>query len=224
MDATCTKNTLTLETKQDAEKPFGEKSILIEVLERDQSGFITQKQFDALLEVAKKDGRYILGSQYSFYMLAASTQREYCYCLQRYAYYLKEYQKSVHLGNPDKTSQAKYVYFRARLEDLLSVLEFMEGVQLKGEDANLLSPSAPQDSYSSQAFPVETFQDSSISSIDITGLRERMTDIDYQNEVKLRQDRLEYSVEKNRYARNSLALYTFLNLTAVGVLLYLFRK
>lgn len=224
MDATCTKNTVTLETKQDAEKPFTEKSILIPTLERDKSGLITQKQFDALLEAAKKEGRFILGSQYSFYMLASSTQREYCYCLQRYAYYLRDYQKSVHLGSPDKTSYDKYMYFRARLEDLLSVLEFMERVQLKGEDANLVSPSAPQESYSSQAFPVETFQDSSISSIDITGLRARMNEIDYENEVKLRQDRLEYSVEKNRYARNSLALYTFLNLTAVGILLYLFRK
>lgn len=224
MDTTCTKNAVALETKEDAEKPFTEKSILLDKLERDKNGLITQKQFDALLEAAKKDGRYILGSQYSFYMLAGSAQREYCYCLQRYAYYLKDYQKSVHLGNPDKTSQTKYTYFRARLEDILSVLEFMERVQLKGEDANLVSPSAPQDSYSSQAFPVETFQDTSISSIDITGLRARMNDIDYQNEVKLRQDRLEYSVEKNRYASNSLALYTFLNLTAVGILLYLYRK
>jgi hypothetical protein len=221
MDTTCTKNALALESKQDAEKPFGEKSILLEKLDRDRNGLITQNQFDALLDVAKKDGRYILGNQHSFYMLASSTQREYCYSLQRYAYYLKDYQTSVHLGSPNKTSQQKYIYFRARLEDLLSVLEFMERVQLEGEDANLVSPSASQDSYSSQAFPIETFQD---SSIDITGLRARMNDLDYENEVKLRQDRLEYSVEKNRYAKNSLALYTFLNLTAVGILLYLFRK
>ena len=33
MDATCTKNTLTIETKEDAEKPFTEKSILLEILE-----------------------------------------------------------------------------------------------------------------------------------------------------------------------------------------------
>jgi hypothetical protein len=118
----------------------------------------------------------------------------------------------------------KYKYFRNRLEDLLSVLEFMDRVQLEGEDANLVSPSAPQASYSSIAFPVETFQDGPISSIDIEGLRAQMNEIDYETEVKLRQDRLEYSVEKNRYASNHLALYTFLNLTAIGLLLYLFRK
>lgn len=201
MDATCTKNTITIETKRDAETPFAEKSILVDSLERDTGGLITQAQFDALLAAAKKDGRYILGSQYSFYMLAASTQREYCYCLQRYTYYLKDYQA----GNA--ASYTKYKYFRSRLEDLLSVLRFMEKVQLEGEDANMALPSAPQESYSSQAFPFQ--------------LTEEMAD---QNEVKLRQDRLEYSVEKNRYATNSLALYTFLNLTAVGILLYLFKK
>lgn len=201
MDATCTKNTVTIETKKDADTPFAETSILVEPLERDTGGLITQTQFDALLDAAKKDGRYILGSQYSFYMLAASTQREYCYCLQRYTYYLKDYQA----GNA--TSYTKYQYFRSRLEDLLSVLGFMEKVQLKGEDANMTLPSAPQESYSSQAFPFQ--------------VTEEMAD---QNEVKLRQDRLEYSMEKNRYATNSLALYTFLNLTAVGILLYLFKK
>lgn len=217
MDTTCTKNTIAIETRNDAETPFTETSILIEPLERDASGRITQFQFDALLDAAKKDGRYILGSEYSIYMMAASVQREYCYCLQRYTYYLKEYQK----GDPPAAGlYTKYQYYRSRLEDLMTVMEFMEKVQLKEEKSNKTEMmSAPQESYSSQAFPVETFQGSLISSAQ---LREKMADLD--NEVKLRQDRLEYSMEKNRYATNSLALYTFLNLTAVGILLYLFKK
>lgn len=215
MDATCTKNTIAIESREDAETPFTEKSILSDTLERDKYGIITLDQFNKLIFAAIDDGRYILGNQYSFYMLAASTQREYCYCLQRYAYYLKEYQTSVVAGSPDRSLYTKYKYFHGRLEDLLTVLDLMEKVQLKGDDANMDSPSAVQPSYSSQAFPTE------ISSAEV---KEEMTDIDYQNEVKLRQDRVEYSIEKNRYARNSLALYTFLNLSAVGILLYLCRK
>jgi hypothetical protein len=53
-------------------------------------------------------------------------------------------------------------------------------------------------------------------------VEEGMTDID--TELKLRQDQVLFTREKNHYATLNLSLYTFANLAAVGLLLYFFRS
>jgi hypothetical protein len=51
-------------------------------------------------------------------------------------------------------------------------------------------------------------------------LSEAMSDI---KNAALRDDMLEYSLEKNRSAQSLLAVYGFLNLTAVALLIYIYR-
>jgi hypothetical protein len=48
--------------------------------------------------------------------------------------------------------------------------------------------------------------------------------VETMQDLALRTDMMEYSAEKNRSARNLLALYGFLNLSAVGLLIYIYRS
>ena len=42
--------------------------------------------------------------------------------------------------------------------------------------------------------------------------------------LDLRKDMMDYGKEKNRAASNLLGVYAFLNLSAIGILIYLFRS
>ena len=48
--------------------------------------------------------------------------------------------------------------------------------------------------------------------------------VEGMQDLTLRKEMVEYSVEKNKAATNMLALYGFLNLTAVGLLIYIYRS
>lgn len=43
-------------------------------------------------------------------------------------------------------------------------------------------------------------------------------------DLTLRKEMVNYSIEKNKAATNLLALYGFLNLSAIGILIYIYRS
>lgn len=175
--------------------PFQGGSFLTADLDRTPDGLLSEKQFTILLDNAYTKGGYIKYNAYSFYELGSSINREYCYSLERYTFFEKLY---IHTNNPEYKSKADR--FNQRVIDLLACIEYMEKLHITGKDSDMVSPTGSMAPLSSRQ-RVENMQD-----------------------LALRTDMMEYSVEKNRSARNLLALYGFLNLTAVGLLIYIYRS
>ena len=95
--------------------------------------------------------------------------------------------------------------FNAAVQDLLTCLDFAEKYQSNGTDIN---PTASQRPYSWQ-----------VSSLQLTEGMANSNDM-----LELRKDMVSFSQEKNRSARTLLAVYGLLNLTAIGLLIYIARS
>lgn len=104
-----------------------------------------------------------------------------------------------------KTSDPMASQFNAAVQDLLTCLDFAEKYQSDGTNIN---PTASQRPYSWQ-----------VSSSQLTEGMANPNDM-----LELRKDMVTFSEEKNRSARNLLAVYGLLNLTAIGLLIYIARS
>jgi hypothetical protein len=104
-----------------------------------------------------------------------------------------------------KTSDPMASQFNGAVQDLLTCLDFAEKYQSNGTDIN---PTASQRPYSWQ-----------VSSSQLTEGMANPNDM-----LELRKDMVIFSEEKNRSARNLLAVYGLLNLTAIGLLIYIARS
>lgn len=232
MDYSCPKKSL--ESLEEAEMPFEEGSFLTSNLKRTGDGILTQAQFDELFKRAKEAGKYIDMNSYSFETLTDSIQREFCYAQQRYVFYIAAYQDSIKQGKKNKTFLEKAKTFNQQLQDLITVLQYMDKTAIEGKQAPLVTRTDTQNPFSYQALMNMLTKEKTIGKyeqerLDImknakqkVELEEQMTDIN--NELQLRQDRVLFTREKNRYATVNLSLYTFANLAAVGLLLYFFRS
>jgi hypothetical protein len=215
MDYSCPKKSL--ESLEEAEMPFEEGTFLTEKLERTSDGILTEAQFDKLFQRAKGQGKYIDFNSYSFETLTDSIQREFCYALQRYIFYIAAYQDSIKQKKKNTTFLTKAKEFNQKLQDLITCYQFMDQRAIEGKQAPLVERTNIQDPYALQALTGrESFRDYRVE------LQEQMTDIDA--ELKLRQDKVLFTKEKNTFAMTQLSLYTFANLAAVGLLLYFFRS
>ncbi len=241
MDTSCPKKSL--ESVEEAEMPFEETTgtFLTPNLERTKDGIITEAQFDKLFKRAKEAGKYIDFNSYSFETLLDSIQREFCYAQQRYIFYLTAYQDSVKKGQKDTKFLEKSKVFNQQMQDLLTSMLYMDQAAIEGKQAPLVTPTLPTDPFAFKAWydAIKKGQSSTpeeyekarqdlirIQNAIATGkyaedIRESMAD--FENEVKLRQDQVTNTREKNRFATAQLSLYTFANLAAVGLLLYFFR-
>ena len=108
--------------------------------------------------------------------------------------------------------RANSAIMRRKMDDMLAALNFMETFMKSG---NEITPTESQRPASWKALGLtENFTAQRIEGMsDISG-----------NSLALRKDMLTYSEEKNRAAASLLALYGFLNLTAVGLLIYIYRS
>jgi hypothetical protein len=163
---------------------------------RDSSGNIPFSHFKTLLQREIDANRLIRENTYSLYQLGSRINREYCYYLKRVVFYDSQYSKTGAAADRDAGADAK-----RKMDDLLGCLNYMETYI---QTNNQLTPTESQRPLSYQNL----------------GQRiEGMT-----SDLALRKDMLAYSEEKNRAANSLLALYGFLNLTAIGVLIYIYRS
>ena len=196
---------ITIETLNIANQPFPEDSFLKEPIERDASGNMTQTQFSKLIQNEITAKRLIEQNVYSAYQLGSRINREYCYYLKRVVFFNKRY-----AGTGDESMKKQGESAKQKMDDLLASLNYMETFTKSG---NQTTPTDSQRPLSWKALGLtENFTSKRI---------EGMTDA---SGVKLRKDMLDYSQEKNRSATSLLALYGFLNLTAVGLLIYIYRS
>jgi hypothetical protein len=175
--------------------PFKNRSFLTATIDRTPDGLLSEKQFKLLLNNAYRTGEYIKYNAYSFYELGSALNREYCYSLERYVFFQKQY-----INTKNTEFQQKADTFKQRMVDLMVCIDYMEKLHAVGDEAIMIKPTLSTLPLSSSQI-VETMQD-----------------------LALRTDMMEYSAEKNRSARNLLALYGFLNLSAVGLLIYIYRS
>ena len=178
--------------------PFDGNSFLTPYIKRASDGVLSRQQFLVLLDNKKKTGDYIKYNAYSFYQLASNINREYCYYLERFIFYQKEF---IHTHNSDYKDTA--ILMEQKMKDLLTCIDFMEELQKAGDDSFMVSPTSDR---------------STLSSSQRLDVGEGMNDY-----TALRNDMLEYSLEKNRSAQSLLSVYGFLNLTAIALLIYIYR-
>jgi hypothetical protein len=198
MNVTCPSRSV--KNLDEAVLAFQGRSFLTSYTRRNPDGVLSKNFFLTLLDNAYKTGDYIKYNAYSFYQLASNVNREYCYYLERFVFYEKLY---IHTRQPEYKTTADIMEQKAK--DLLTCIDYLEDLQINGDDSYMVNPTRDMPPLSSN------------QRID---LREAMADI---KDPALRTDMLEYSLEKNRSAQSLLAVYGFLNLTAVAVLIYIYR-
>ena len=178
---------------------------------RDSDDILTQEQFGQLLKRAAEQGKFLPQNAFSFNTLIDAVQREYCHNLKRYLYYKKEYLNSTITKTRNTEWNEKAEEHRQVMIDLLTCLEYLDKAREAGET---LEPTVRQVPYSFQ----QVTQNNVLKQI------ETMSNPSDSNLLKLRKDMVEYSKEKNRAASSLLGAYAFLNLTAIGLIIYIFRS
>ncbi len=208
----------TIESEQIAETPFLGGSFLVSNLERTPDGILTTSQYVDLLNRAMKAGNLTKGEAFSFAMFTSRLHSEYCHALQRYVFYLHKFVKTG-----EKTYKQKAQEFNQYVQDMLTVLDYSERVQQQGAEENLVTPTESMRPLSYQALRLPDSGNSKYTQQRVE-LQEQMVDFTSPEAItKLEKDMVSYSREKNKAATNLLATYAFLNLTAIGLLLYIFR-
>lgn len=194
-----------IETALEAQQKFEETSFLQSSMKRDEKGVITEEQFKILLDSAAVKGKFLPQNEFSFRELVDSVQREYCYSLRRYIYY-KNLSLKDSINNKKSDDNEKLIKeFQQKTYDLLTCLQFFNKIN---KDRTSLKPTASQTPYSWQV----------LQRNNVPKQIESMADL------QLRKDQVEDSKEKNRSASTLLGVYAFLNLTAVGLLIYILRQ
>jgi hypothetical protein len=186
-------------------QPFPEPSFLTDTIERDDAGNMTQDQFNKLIANEISAGRLLEQNSFSVYQLGSRLNREYCYYLQRIVFFDKKYASS---GN--NSMKANSDIMKQKMDDMLASINFTEVLMQSGN----------------QTTPTESQRPASWNALGLTEnfTAQRIEGLSDPSNLALRKDMLSYSEEKNRAATSLLALYGFLNLTAVGVLIYIYRS
>ena len=210
MNATCPSSSI--KNMDDAVKSFQGRSFLTPYTRRTSDGVLSKNHFQTLMDKAYKSGEYVRYNAFSFYILMGNVNREYCYYLQRFVFYEKQY---IHTREAEYKTKADFMEQKAK--DLLTCIDYMEDLQITGGDSIMVDPTTDMPPLSS-----EQRVDLTEKMADYTGC----TGTDPQRLAKcaLRNDMLDYSLEKNRSAQSLLAVYGVLNLTAVALLIYIYRS
>lgn len=192
-----------IETELEAKTLFAQGTFLAPDLKRDSKGILTEDQFQKLLSAAGAKGKFLPQNEFSFQELIDSVQREYCFTLRRALYFKKKSIESALLKKSSDESEKLANEFQQKTIDLLTCLQYFEKIK---KERTSLKPTASQTPYSWQV----------LQRNNVPKQIESMTDI-----VDLRKDMVDYSKEQNRSASTLLGVYAFLNLTAVGLLIYI---
>jgi hypothetical protein len=195
----------TVENLETALQPFPEPSFLTDTIERDGAGNMTQDQFNKLIANELSAGRLLEQNSFSVYQLGSRLNREFCYYLKRVVFFDKKYASS---GNNSMKANSDIMI--QKMNDMLASINFTEVLMQSGN----------------QTTPTESRPPASWNALGLTEnfTAQRIEGMSNPSNLALRKDMLSYSEEKNRAATSLLALYGFLNLTAVGLLIYIYRS
>jgi hypothetical protein len=178
---------------------------LSDTIERDDAGNMTQDQFNKLIANEISAGRLLEQNSFSVYQLGSRLNREFCYYLKRIVFFDKRYASSA-----NNSMKANSDMITQKMNDMLASINFTEVLMQSGN----------------QTTPTESRPPASWNALGLTEnfTAQRIEGMSDPSNLALRKDMLSYSEEKNRAATSLLALYGFLNLTAVGLLIYIYRS
>jgi hypothetical protein len=139
--------------------------------------------------------------------LDASIQNEYCFYYKRYMYALSNMltlaatpRTRLNTGSPYHTYKQNAIRLNNLLHQILQVIQGISRYYERSSDINLNLDSARS-----------SLQDH----------MRKLKDTDMEENVKSAM--IDYTIEKNSSSRNLLAIYGFMNIVAVGMLVYLYR-
>jgi hypothetical protein len=206
-------------TMEEAEKPIGSAILPISGLRRDQTNKLTDDAIKTVFESLRSRGIDISNPELRTKIVKEGGQT-ICAVNEQYQYLLRTI-----IGSAMKGEQVSAKIVELALEknqmimDLLTIsrqLETMSSTAI----VEGYQTSTPSTSLSTiLSIPIPT--DSSGNYIDVRGLQEQKMLLETKSYTKLRKHAVQVTEEKNRMASNQLALYGFLNLVAIGLLLYI---
>jgi hypothetical protein len=204
---------------EEAEKPIGSAILPISGLRRDQTNKLTDDAIKTVFESLRSRGIDISNPELRTKIVKEGGQT-ICAVNEQYQYLLRTI-----IGSAMKGEQVSAKIVELALEknqmimDLLTIsrqLETMSSTAI----VEGYQTSTPSTSLSTiLSIPIPT--DSSGNYIDVRGLQEQKMLLETKSYTKLRKHAVQVTEEKNRMASNQLALYGFLNLVAIGLLLYI---
>ena len=209
-------------TMEEAEKPIGSAILPISGLRRDQTNKLTDDAIKTVFEGIRSRGMDLSSAEVRNKIIKEGGQT-ICAINEQYQFLLRMVLDAAMKG---EHVSAKIVELSLEknqmIMDLLTIsrqLEMMSsttpGVLVEGYQT--MPPPTSLNTVINVAIPT----DSSGNYIDVRGLQEQKMLLETKSYTKLRKHAVKVTEEKNRMASNQLALYGFLNLVAIGLLLYI---
>lgn len=151
--------------------------------------------------------------------LRTSIRNEYCFYYKRYKY-LINLVLSLAVTEGTNFQAAPYTTHKAAVIDLNSklnqILQVMQGIVNARSTSLSNYYAASSGNVNSLNTQIDTARNNLI------GHMGRLQNADMEEDVK--KSMIDYTLEKNSSSRNLLAIYGFMNIVAVGMLVYLYRS
>ncbi len=197
---------------EDAEKTLPSAILPIKGLRRDADGDLTPDALRTVLDGLRTKGIDAQDSE-DKEMILRDTGVLLCRINSQYQFLLKTMFQRLDAGQPiPRRLLERAKEKNLTMLDLLSISRHIEGLPVRDESAVF----------------TEGWQSGSKSNSFLEELARRlkeqsklMENFDSGSVMKLRQHMVEVTTEKNRWATNSLGLFGFLNLVAIGMLIYI---
>jgi len=205
-------------TMEEAENPIGSAILPISGLRRDQENKLTDDAIQTVLESLRSRGIDLNDTEIKNKIITEGVQT-ICTINEQYQYLLKHI-----LDSAMKEEQVPSKIVELALEknqmimDLLTISRQLKLLSSTSE-TNFIEGYQTLDKVGiSFDFPV---YDNSGNTINTEALQQEKALLQKKSYSKLRKHAVEVTEEKNRLVSNQLALYGFLNLVAIGLLLYI---
>ncbi len=186
--------------------------------DREANGMLKETTIQQIITTLKSKGVISINSDEKQKALLVNLQDEYCFYDARYKYSLQKLLTSiqqVYVENSTQNQQIMYNYLDStrklnqRLNDLAQVSNGISNDMLK----------------------TATSLKSQISSFN-KNIKEKQQKLEKQNKTlssqeaieKLNREQVKFTEEKARYTNNLLKTYSFLNIVALGLLVYIYRS
>ncbi len=186
--------------------------------DREANGMLKETTIQQIITTLKSKGVISINSDEKQKALLVNLQDEYCFYDSRYKYSLQKLLTSiqqVYIENSTQNQQIMYNYLDStrklnqRLNDLAQVSNGISNDMLK----------------------TATSLKSQISSFN-KNIKEKQQKLEKQNKTlssqeaieKLNREQVKFTEEKARYTNNLLKTYSFLNIVALGLLVYIYRS
>lgn len=190
---------------------------------RDTNGVLTNKSLETIVKGFVSQGVIPMKSdeagQNKLQKLITSIKEEYCFYDTRYKYSLQKLLDSIQKANaPGGEGQSDH-----------NVQTYLQYTQRHNQRINDLTQIT---NAITQILSEKTSQLSDALQKTNTVMLERAKKLEYQNSIlssheagsKLNKQIVQFTEEKARYTNNLLKLYSFLNIVALGLLVYVYRS